>query len=205
MLVFGENIMSLEKPRPRPRRSGIESEEERAWVGFYKRVGRDPAIATEVMAQLESDPEMKRTHLALYLCCKESLRRHKARQARNKRIGQFVRGLGHAFSCGRCSGCVRGCAMAATSPWSASTPGRSLRFSRSADWVGTPSSQRRKLLRTARQFDGGRHDDGRRVSSPESVSRGGLRLLAEQRARGHVVRSSTGTTPPDDTGRLRGR
>ncbi|HOG04521.1 MAG TPA: hypothetical protein PLL14_11105, partial [Accumulibacter sp.] len=64
LFVFGENIMSLEKPRPRPRRSGIESEEERAWVGFYQRVGRDPAIATEVMAQLESDPEMKRTHLA---------------------------------------------------------------------------------------------------------------------------------------------
>ena len=86
--------MSLEKPRPRPRRSGIESEEERAWVGFYRRVGRDPAIATEVMAQLESDPEMKRTHLALYLCCKESLRQHKAR---NKRIGQFVRGLCHGL------------------------------------------------------------------------------------------------------------
>ena len=89
--------MSPEKPRPRARRCGIEFEEERAWVGFYKRVGRDPAIAAEVMAQLEADVDMKRTHLALYLCCKESLRVHKARQARNKRIGQFVRGLGHAF------------------------------------------------------------------------------------------------------------
>ncbi|RTL56523.1 MAG: hypothetical protein EKK46_04785 [Rhodocyclaceae bacterium] len=89
--------MSLEKSRPRSRRSGIESEEERAWVSFYQRVGRDPAIATEVMAQIESDPEMKRTHLALYLCCKESLRRHKARQARDKRIGQFVRWLCHGL------------------------------------------------------------------------------------------------------------
>ena len=53
--------MSLEKSHPRPRRSGIKYEEERAWVGFYQRVGRDPAIATEVMAQIESDPEMKRT------------------------------------------------------------------------------------------------------------------------------------------------
>lgn len=85
--------MSLEKSHPRPRRSGIKYEEERAWVGFYHRVGRDPAIATEVMAQIESDPEMKRTYLALYLCCKESLRQHKVRQARNKRIGQFVRWL----------------------------------------------------------------------------------------------------------------
>lgn len=89
--------MSLEKPRPRRRRSGIESEEERAWVGFYRRIGRDSAIATEVMTQLESDPEMKRSHLALYLCCKESLRQHKARQARNKRIGQFVRWLCHGL------------------------------------------------------------------------------------------------------------
>jgi hypothetical protein len=89
--------MSPERPRPYTRRSGIEFEEERAWVGFYQRVGRDPAIAAEVMAQLEADVEMKRTHLALYLNCKESLRLHKARQARDKRIGQFVRGLGHAL------------------------------------------------------------------------------------------------------------
>ena len=89
--------MSPERPRPHTRRSGIELEEERAWVGFYQRVGRDPAIAAEVMAQLEADPEMKRTHLALLLCCKETLRIHKARLARNKRIGQFVRALGQAL------------------------------------------------------------------------------------------------------------
>ena len=47
--------MSPERPRPHARRSGIELEEERAWVGFYQRVGRDPAIAAEVMAQLEAD------------------------------------------------------------------------------------------------------------------------------------------------------
>ena len=89
--------MFPDKPRPRARRCGIEFEEERAWVGFYRRVGRDAAIAAEVMAQLEADVDMKRTHLALYLCCKESLRVHKARQARDKRIGQFVRGLGQAL------------------------------------------------------------------------------------------------------------
>lgn len=85
--------MSLEKPHPRTRRPSIEHEEERAWVSFYKRVGNDLALATEVLAQLDSDPDMKRSHLALYLCCKESLRTHKARQARNKRIGLFVRWL----------------------------------------------------------------------------------------------------------------
>lgn len=83
--------MSLEKPPPRTKRSSIEHEEERAWVSFYKRVGNDLALATEVLAQLDSDPDMKRAHLALYLGCKESLRTHKARQARNKRIGMFVR------------------------------------------------------------------------------------------------------------------
>lgn len=83
--------MSLEKPHPRSKRPCIENEEERAWVSFYKRVGNDLALATEVLAQLDSDPDMKRSHLALYLCCKESLRTHKARQARNKRIGAFVR------------------------------------------------------------------------------------------------------------------
>ncbi len=89
--------MSFEKSRPRTRRSGIEHEEERAWASFYQHVGSDSASATEVLAQLESDPEMKRTHLALYLCCKKSLRQHKARQARNKRIGQFVRWLCHGL------------------------------------------------------------------------------------------------------------
>lgn len=82
-----------ERARPRAKRFGVEFEEERAWVTFYRRVGHDVTLATEVLAQLESDPEMKRTHLALVLCCKESLRSHKARQARNKRIGQFVRWL----------------------------------------------------------------------------------------------------------------
>ncbi len=76
---------------PSPRRSTIDIEEQRAWVGFYRRVGRDAALAAEVMAQLDGDPEMKRRHLALYLSCKQSLRVHKARQARDKRIGQWLR------------------------------------------------------------------------------------------------------------------
>jgi hypothetical protein len=81
--------MSFDQPKVRTKRSGIEHEEERAWVGFYQRVRSDAAIATEVMAQLDADPEMKRRHLALCLCCKQSLRTHKARQQRDKRIGQF--------------------------------------------------------------------------------------------------------------------
>lgn len=83
--------MSLSTTRSRPRRATVANEEERAWVGFYHRVGRDPSIAAEVMAQLEADVEMKRAHLALYLSCRESLRRHEQREQRNLRIGQFVR------------------------------------------------------------------------------------------------------------------
>ena len=83
--------MSLEKTHTHTRRASVAHEEEKAWVTFYKRVGNDVDLATEVLAQLDSDPDMKRSHLALFLCCKESLRTHKARQARNKQIGQFVR------------------------------------------------------------------------------------------------------------------
>ena len=77
----------------RVKRTSIELEEEKAWVDFYRRVRQDPLLATEVLNQLESDPIMRRQHMALVLCCKESLRTHKARQTRNKRIGQFVRWL----------------------------------------------------------------------------------------------------------------
>jgi hypothetical protein len=90
--LFGEPMSQEKIHRSRVRRTGTDREEEKAWISFYRRVG-NPAIATEVMHQLESDPEMKRTHLALYLRCKETLRTQKARQARNKRIGQFVRML----------------------------------------------------------------------------------------------------------------
>lgn len=85
--------MPPEKPSLKSRRNSVVSEEERTWMSFYRRVGHDAMLATEVLIQLEADPEMKRAHLALYLCCKESLRLQKARLARNKRIGQFVRWL----------------------------------------------------------------------------------------------------------------
>lgn len=88
--------MSPEK-RPRPRRSGIETEEERTWVEFYRRVRSDAVLAMEVLAQLDKDAEMKRAHLALFLTCKETIRREKARDARNKRIGYFVRWLAHVL------------------------------------------------------------------------------------------------------------
>lgn len=85
--------MTMNASRAKPRRSAIGIEEERAWVSFYRRAGNDPAIAAEVLAQLDADAETKREHLALYLCCRESLRRQQARDERNQRIGRFVRWL----------------------------------------------------------------------------------------------------------------
>ena len=74
----------------RPYRSSIALEEERVWVAFYRRVA-NPAIAAEVVQHLDADADLKRTHSALYLSCKESLRKKKARQARTKRIRSLMR------------------------------------------------------------------------------------------------------------------
>lgn len=69
----------------------VDRAEERAWIGFYERVDRDPSLAIEIMALLDSDPDSKRRHLALYLCCRQSVRFHRAREARDRRIGELVR------------------------------------------------------------------------------------------------------------------
>lgn len=90
--------MTVHTFRSRPPRPSVQSEEERAWVSFYQRARHNPAIAAEVLAQLDLDPEMKREHLALYLCCRESLRLHEARVARDQRIGRSVRWLVHAVT-----------------------------------------------------------------------------------------------------------
>ena len=83
--------MNVTAARARPKRSAIGIEEERAWVSFYRRAGKDPVIAAEVLAQLDTDPEMKREHLALYLCCRQSLRHAQHRQWRNRQLAQLVR------------------------------------------------------------------------------------------------------------------
>src|ERR1700687_5213635 len=74
----------------RPYRTSVALEEERLWIGFYRRVA-DAAIAAEVIQHLDGDADQKHTHPALYLRCKESLRKKKARQARTKRIRNFMR------------------------------------------------------------------------------------------------------------------
>ena len=67
-------------------------EEERVWTGFYRRVG-DPEVASDLIEQMEADSEVKARHLGLYLRCKQSLRREKARRARAKAIARAVEAL----------------------------------------------------------------------------------------------------------------
>lgn len=76
----------------RPYRGSVAVEEERVWIAFYRRVD-NPAIAAEVLQHLDADADLKRTHPALYLRCKESLRKKKARLARTKRIRSFMRSV----------------------------------------------------------------------------------------------------------------
>lgn len=83
--------MPSERARSTPKRSGIEKEEERAWVSFYRRARRDAGVANEVLTQLEADPDSKRAHLALYLCCRHTVRNHRVRQQRNRRVAQGLK------------------------------------------------------------------------------------------------------------------
>ncbi len=84
--------MSNDKPQPRfP--AGINAEEKRAWASFYARVGKDPLLAAELIAELNSDIELKRMHLALYLCSREAIRVHQSRQTGNLRIAHALRWL----------------------------------------------------------------------------------------------------------------
>src|ERR1700674_5995050 len=76
----------------RPSQASVAFAEEKAWVGFYNRIG-DPAVAEEVIQYLDADLDIKRQHPALYLCAKESVRRNEQRLHRAQRIGSFVRSV----------------------------------------------------------------------------------------------------------------
>jgi hypothetical protein len=77
----------------KPKRNSLETEEIRTWARFYRESGDNPALAHEILKQLDLDRLQRQAHLGLYLSCKESLRRHKARQVRNALIGRRVRAL----------------------------------------------------------------------------------------------------------------
>jgi len=69
-------------------------EEEKVWVGFYRRVA-DPAVAADLIEQMEADKEVKARHLGLYLACRQSLRHEKACRARARAAAYAVKGILH--------------------------------------------------------------------------------------------------------------
>ena len=67
-------------------------EEVRAWAQLYASVGQ-ASTAEEVVKQLDADAQARHNHLALYLRARTTLRERKVTEARNQRIGAFVRSV----------------------------------------------------------------------------------------------------------------
>ena len=65
-------------------------EEDQAWAYLYASI-HEPSTAEEVVRNLDGDVYAKRNHLALYIRAKKTLRKQKASDARNERIGRFLR------------------------------------------------------------------------------------------------------------------
>ena len=65
------------------------ADEDRAWAQLYASVGQ-AATAEEVVKQLDADAEARRSHLALYLRAKTTLRERRVADVRNQRIASFV-------------------------------------------------------------------------------------------------------------------
>lgn len=87
--------LSNEQHQPEPRRytpapNRRYAEEDRAWSQLYAAIGQT-STAEEVVKQLDADLQSKRSHLALYIRAKTTLREQKAADARIERIGAFVR------------------------------------------------------------------------------------------------------------------
>ena len=66
------------------------ADEDRAWAQLYASVGQ-AATAEEVVKQLDADAEARRSHLALYLRAKTTLRERRVADVRSQRIAAFVR------------------------------------------------------------------------------------------------------------------
>lgn len=85
-----ENTQPPPQFNPKPNRR--TAEEDRAWAQLYASVGQ-AATAEEVVKQLDADAPARHNHLALYLRARTTLRERKVIEARNQRIGAFVRSV----------------------------------------------------------------------------------------------------------------
>ena len=83
-----ENAQPLAQFDPRSTRR--TAEEDRAWAQLYASVGQ-ACTAEEVVKQLDADAQARRSHLALYLRAKTTLRERRIADARSQRIASLVR------------------------------------------------------------------------------------------------------------------
>ena len=88
---MSEEVSQEQPPRPIAHLVSRRSvEEDRAWAQLYAAI-HQPSAAEEVVKQLDADAQSKRNHLALYIRARTTLREQKASEARNQRVGAFVR------------------------------------------------------------------------------------------------------------------
>ena len=88
---MSEEVSQEQPPRPIAHLVSRRSvEEDRAWAQLYAAI-HQPSAAEEVVKQLDADAQSKRNHLALYIRAKTTLREQKVSEARNQRVGAFVR------------------------------------------------------------------------------------------------------------------
>ncbi len=85
--------MSLFIPQQQQsRRQQPMTSEDLAWETLYRN-SRDPAAAAEVIEYLDTDQEARKSHVALYLVCRQTVRSHDARVVRTQRIAAFLQVL----------------------------------------------------------------------------------------------------------------
>ena len=88
---MSEPLENTQPPSPcNPLLNRLTTEEARAWAQLYASVGQ-ACTAEEVVKQLDANAEARRSHLALYLRAKTTLRERRMAEARNRRIGALVR------------------------------------------------------------------------------------------------------------------
>lgn len=80
----------MDQKRSDRRSTTSSNEEEKAWASFYRNT-RDQELAAELIAHMDKDPESRTQHSGLYLRCKQSIRLHRAREARAARIANIIR------------------------------------------------------------------------------------------------------------------
>lgn len=65
------------------------SAEDRAWDDLYRSV-KDPTTATEVVELFDADLDVRKSHLALYLRCRQTVRAVELRRIRIERVAAFL-------------------------------------------------------------------------------------------------------------------